>query len=238
MGIWDKANSYKEACEHLIDIIIKRADLQPDDVILDVACGYGEVANYMRSKIANLDLTGIDIVDSHIAAATQRYGSNIKFECGNAVDMPFKELAFDKIISVESAQHFDTREKFLTECWRLLRNEGRLAISDIIFGSEILRSNSKTMQYRRRFQIPHANIWTIENYGDHLKRIGFEDISLIDVTIHVLPDFIAFMKAKARTPEYRRRAGRLAARSWSKIETPVSGLRYIIVSARKPRLML
>src|ERR1700749_449096 len=81
---WDKASSYYELfwqnqLKPAQDLLIEMADLQPDDIILDIACGTGLVSFQMLNKPDFRGrLLGTDISDKMVELASA--GINLKFD--------------------------------------------------------------------------------------------------------------------------------------------------------------
>jgi tocopherol O-methyltransferase len=61
--------------------------------------------------------------------ATQRaqeagLGTEVQFQVADALDMPFADNSFDLVWSMESGEHMPDKEKFLQECYRVLKPGG------------------------------------------------------------------------------------------------------------------
>src|SRR5690348_13660474 len=66
-------DSYQESLDYLL------SNLSPTDSILDLACGPGNILNYLFKKNSNLTLKGVDLSDEMIKLAIQNV-PNAKFE--------------------------------------------------------------------------------------------------------------------------------------------------------------
>jgi len=56
----------------------------------------------------------------------------VEFECGNALDLPFDNAAFDIAISQEAFCHIPDKANLIHECLRVLKPGGRLVFTDIL----------------------------------------------------------------------------------------------------------
>ena len=112
--------------------MVELAKPQKNWTILDIATGAGHTslafAPYVKEVIAT------DITKEMLAAGEQsaKEGgiSNIKFEYADAMNLPFEDASFDLVTSRLAAHHFQNVSKFLSECSRLLSDNGTLAIVD------------------------------------------------------------------------------------------------------------
>src|SRR5438067_2301945 len=80
---------------------IARLPIGPGMKVLDVACGTGNTA--LPEARAGADVTGIDIASNLIEQATtnaEREGLNIKFDVGDAEDLPYEDGSFDVVVTM------------------------------------------------------------------------------------------------------------------------------------------
>ena len=96
--------------------------------ILDVGCGIGGSSLYLAQKF-NAQATGITLSPVQAKRATQRaqeagLGTQVQFQVADALDMPFADNSFDLVWSMESGEHMPDKEKFLQECYRVLKPGG------------------------------------------------------------------------------------------------------------------
>jgi transposase len=94
---------------------------------------------------------------------------------GSATHMPFADASFDRITAFESAHHYNTREDFFREAFRVLRPGGRLATADM------LAVDARPKRWLQRlgnkiFHTPTANMYPRSGYARRLKDAGFTGV--------------------------------------------------------------
>ena len=104
-----------------------------EKTVLDVGCGAGGKTMYYAA--AGVDkIVGMDVVehyreDAESFAAQIGVGDRFRFVCGDAAAMPFADNCFDTIIMNDAMEHVSDREGVLSECYRVLKAQGRLYLN-------------------------------------------------------------------------------------------------------------
>jgi ubiquinone/menaquinone biosynthesis C-methylase UbiE len=106
--------------------------------ILDVGSGLGGASRCLAVEYG-CQVTGVDLSEEYCRVAsmlTQRLGldSQVSFQQGNALEMPFADSAFDLLWTQHVAMNIADKTKFYTELWRVLQPGGKLAIYDVLAG--------------------------------------------------------------------------------------------------------
>jgi ubiquinone/menaquinone biosynthesis C-methylase UbiE len=118
---------------NLIQLTIGRyvfaSEFVKDKTVLDVASGIGYGSRYLSKRGATL-VTGVDISSDLIAEANKRYRrEGLRFLEADATKMPFEDCAFDVLVSFETIEHIEQYRVFLSECTRVLKNDGLFVCS-------------------------------------------------------------------------------------------------------------
>lgn len=128
-------------------MIVEAARPQPDDAMLDVACGGGIVvcafAPYVRHA------TGIDMTPAMLERARRladdRSIVNVAFEQGDAQALPYPDAAFEIVVTRFSFHHFLEPLAVLREMRRVTAPGGRLVVVDM-YASE---DSTKAAEWNR-----------------------------------------------------------------------------------------
>lgn len=97
--------------------------------ILDLGCGNGRYFEYFRDKKVNY--FGADNSEKLIEIAKNKY-PGIHFQVADALNLPFLDNFFDKVISIATFHHIPLEEfriKFLDEVKRVLKPGGILILT-------------------------------------------------------------------------------------------------------------
>ena len=106
---------------------------------------------------------------------------------GSATQMAFARGTFSKVTALECAFHFDTREQFIREAFRVLKPGGRIALAD---GTPEVGVNHPTLLTKlvlRHWATPVANYYDRLEYSRKLKAAGFVNIQCRSISAHVFP---------------------------------------------------
>src|SRR5690349_9388695 len=69
--------------------------------ILDVGCGTGEISSRLATLFAGAQVTGVDLIEPHLALARERYagfGDRLRFQQADAFELPFAAGSFDLVV--------------------------------------------------------------------------------------------------------------------------------------------
>ena len=106
--------------------LLDSADVTTGTQVLDLATGPGYVAGLAAARGAVP--TGVDIADAMVALAKQRH-PELEFVRGDVTNLPFSAETFDAVVGNFVVLHLGRPEELPREAWRVLRQEGRIALS-------------------------------------------------------------------------------------------------------------
>ncbi|MCL4415352.1 MAG: class I SAM-dependent methyltransferase [Actinobacteria bacterium] len=113
--------------------LIKDADIQDGQQILDAGCGTGTLGFEISSLYPNTKVYGIDLLDDHLKVAYRQQGNfpAVFFTKQDYLNLAFRDSSFDRIFFCESLIHAQDKDKLLLEASRVLKPRGKIIIADI-----------------------------------------------------------------------------------------------------------
>ncbi|MFX1519789.1 MAG: class I SAM-dependent methyltransferase [Promethearchaeota archaeon] len=119
----------------LTERLANLADINENSTVLDIASGKGASAIFLAKKF-NCNVIGIDLSEALVRKATELsktkgVADQVFFKVSDAERLPFKTDSFDAIISECSLCLFPNKKTALKEMYRVLNDEGKLALSDV-----------------------------------------------------------------------------------------------------------
>jgi microcystin synthetase protein McyJ len=200
IGYWKAARTYPEACVAMVELLGTRAGLQATDEVLDVGVGFAEQDFVLVDRFRLSHITGIDITPVHVEkgrerVATRGWADRIDIRLGSATAMEFPDESFDKVLALECAFNFDTREDFMREAFRVLKPGGIIALADMLPYPGHKRSRRKAFA-RRYAHIPEANFYDRDEYPRHLMAAGFHDVSVESIRSDVYPGMAQYARKR------------------------------------------
>lgn len=236
LGYWKQATDYDQACRDLALLVAERAELSPQDELLDVGCGFGEQDALWMERFGPKQITAINIVPLHLEYARTHFAHpQIEFKQASATALPFENQRFDKIIALESAFHFNTREDFFKEAWRVLKPGGRLVLADSL-PYKTPKSPFEWFQtwlFSGLWQVPLANSYDPDTCRQKLQSIGFEAVEIEDISAEVWLPFKRYAQARVQDPEIRQRVHPWLRNIWGNPNLASGAIAYVLIEARK-----
>jgi ubiquinone/menaquinone biosynthesis C-methylase UbiE len=136
---WDKAasfyqNSWQQQLQPAHDKLFDVANIQPEEKIIDVACGTGLISfRALNATGENGFVLGSDISDKMIEIANETVKenklSNIKFERMDAEELKINDNEFDVALCALGLMYVPNPINALKEMYRILKPGGRCAIA-------------------------------------------------------------------------------------------------------------
>jgi len=135
-GYWDdETNTLLEAQKNMCKIFAQKAQLQSNQHILDVGSGIGSPAIQWYHEYDPIELICVNInygqLQDSINNITQNNASYKNFNLLNATAtlLPFENTSVDRVLALESAQHFKPLKSFISNSYRILKKNGILALA-------------------------------------------------------------------------------------------------------------
>lgn len=118
--------------------------------VLEVGCGRGGGASYVRRYLAPKRLVGVDFSENNIALCNARYPMDgLSFVTGDAERLDFPDASFDAVLNVESAQCYTSPARFFAEVHRVLRPGGYFLFAGIMTDQNRLADFRKDFKQSR-----------------------------------------------------------------------------------------
>lgn len=237
LGYWPEAANYQAAAEALADLLADAAGLGAGDAVLDAGCGFGDQDARWMQRYSPARIVAINVTDIQLEEARRRNAlPGIEYRKCSATAVDEADAGFDAVVSLEAAFHFDSRETFLREAFRLLREGGRLGVVDLLpreQGGLLLTGGLRGAAERWLYQVPSANVYGVTRYREILESIGFKDIQIRSIREQVFPGFLKHVQTMLEDPETKARIHPLMRLAMKHAGDPFAASDYIVVSAVK-----
>jgi ubiquinone/menaquinone biosynthesis C-methylase UbiE len=133
----NESDSFMQAQKNLTDYCIELLPSLENKEIVEIGCGNGIQALYVKNKYNPSKITGIDLNKANIEIANDERESakvkNVRFvvdDAQNLTQIPSESV--DVLLNIESAFHYPDKSAFLKEVHRVLRPGGYFLIADIL----------------------------------------------------------------------------------------------------------
>ncbi|KKR31919.1 MAG: S-adenosylmethionine (SAM)-dependent methyltransferase [Candidatus Gottesmanbacteria bacterium GW2011_GWC2_39_8] len=155
--------------------------LDPGNKLLDLGCGYGELAILASEKFANI--TGIDIDEERLKRAkniVKKLGlNNINFQQIDANrSLPFKNESFDTVTALSVIESIENLDLVIEEIHRILEKNGTFIVDVPNIGYlperiKLLFGKLPGVARAPGWQGGRLHQFTVETLSNYLKKKGF-----------------------------------------------------------------
>jgi SAM-dependent methyltransferase len=132
MGRWSRA---------VAQLLVPFAGLRDGEAVLDVGCGTGALTDAIAASAATSRIAAIDRSEPFIAAArATHFDPRLRFEIGDAQQLPFEEASFDRTLSLFILNFVADPDTAIREMMRVTRPGGTVtcAVWDYSEGMQML----------------------------------------------------------------------------------------------------
>jgi SAM-dependent methyltransferase len=167
-------------------------EIRDDDKVLDVACGTGIAGREIMKKLGpDGFVTGVDLNRGMIDVArelTKTDPLRHEWHVADVTAMPFEADTFSFAICQQGLQFFPDENAALREISRVLRPEGRVAITVWAGPSEFFTSLARALSRHVSEEVGQKSLAPFQYAGTatlpiRLTDIGFEDVDVRKLTI-------------------------------------------------------
>ena len=131
------SDSFVQAQQNLTDYCISLLQPIKGKEILEIGCGNGVQAIYIKNHYHPSRITGIDLnkgnIDIAIRERDRTCVENVNFLVDDAQNLKqIESNSVDVLLNIESAFHYPDKPAFLREVYRVLKPGGQYLIADIL----------------------------------------------------------------------------------------------------------
>ena len=178
--LWLMNRAHKSFYENMAKVL----NLQPEDDLLEVACGSG---HFLRKHAINVhSFAGLDLSELCIKLATEKNKERVaagtaEFVLGEATQLPWEDNKFSATTSMAGVMIFPEPLESLKEIYRVLSPGGRVVIG-IEWHTEDGNTSSKdTKKYG-------IQVWTEDDVRNLLEEAGFTDVTITYAKRLMMPE--------------------------------------------------
>mgnify|MGYP002813564619 FL=1 len=127
-GYWTKDTTDPiTAQKNMCSYFGKLAELEKAKNAIDVGSGLSAPAIFWRNNYDKLNLFCVNV--NYDQLSFSGHEANLEFLNATSTKLPFSNNSADRILALESAQHFKPLEDFISESKRVLKNDGLLILA-------------------------------------------------------------------------------------------------------------
>ncbi|NJL97580.1 MAG: methyltransferase domain-containing protein [Synechococcaceae cyanobacterium SM2_3_2] len=159
--------------------------------IIDVGCGIGGstlvLAQHFQAQAVGITLSPVQARRATERAQLRELCGKATFQVADALAMPFAERSFDLVWTLESGEHMPDKQRFLAECYRVLKPGGILVMATWCHQPESGSAQDEALlqQIYDAYCLPY--VISLPAYTAIAQELGFEQIKTADWSQEVAP---------------------------------------------------
>jgi arsenite methyltransferase len=153
--------------------VLEQMRIAATDNVLDVGCGAGWLARLLSKLVPEGRVVGMDVSDEMVRHARRNCAAldNVVFIVGGVDEIPWQEMFFTQVISVESAYYWPDPARGLREIHRVLREGGSAWLLINYY-----RDNPHCHQWGPLLPVP-TKLLSAEEWAALFRDAGFTDVA-------------------------------------------------------------
>lgn len=168
-------------------------NIKEGDTVVDLGSGAGNDVFVARKLVGDTGkVIGIDMTQAMVSKAkenSKKLGyDNVEFRLGDIENLPVNDNIADVVISNCVMNLVPDKEKAFSEVYRILNNNGKFSISDIVILGELAEGLKKSAEL---YVGCVAGAIDKQVYINTIKNAGFKVVKIVEEKKYVLPESLA-----------------------------------------------
>jgi len=189
-GYWDESTRHlRQATQRFNEVLAETAHINENDLVLDAGCGVGGASIYL-AKTFGCHVIGITICPRQVKQAYKNAKKEGVAHLTEFYEMDFQNTAFkdrhfDVVWGLESICYAESKENFIQESYRVLKDGGRFIIADGFASKEKYIGKEKKLMDRWLDGWIVNYLETPEKFEQYALETGFQGATYRDVSSNV-----------------------------------------------------
>ena len=181
------------------------AEIKKGETVLDLGSGGGIDVFLAANKVGDAGkVIGVDMTEEMVKTATQNSEAggydNVEFKLGEIENLPIEDNSVDVIISNCVINLTPNKSVAFKEVFRVLKEGGRILISDIVTEGELPDVVRKSFQ---AWSECTAGAMEKQDYLETIKKAGFKDVEIIEQHFFTEPNLDERLVGKITSVQVR-----------------------------------
>jgi 27-O-demethylrifamycin SV methyltransferase len=192
----DESESLETATGNLTTLMAERGSFGSGMSVLDVGCGIGNPACLLAERygcrVTGITTSRTGVEHAQLRASERGYSDRVRFIVADGMDNGLPAESFDRVWVLESSHLMPRKDALLTECARVVRPGGRVALCDVMLRrdlpyAEVLSRAGDFIHLNYAFG--RAKMESLATYCRFAETAGLHVIESTDISEQTFPTF-------------------------------------------------